>query len=89
MRKWEVWKTNIEKSNNLRILQQLSLHVQQTIQATSVQDLDRRLCSDNAHVSVLPHEMVTIEPGETGNLWISQVISSVELMMIVSLFVYG
>ncbi len=33
MRNWEVWKTNIEKSNNHRIFQQLDFHTQQTIQA--------------------------------------------------------
>jgi hypothetical protein len=64
MRNWEVWKTNIEKSSNHRILQQLALHTQQTIQDTSVQDLDPRPCADNAHESVLPHEMETIESGE-------------------------
>jgi hypothetical protein len=46
------------------MLQQLAFHAQQTIQATSVQDLDPRPCADNAHTSVLPHEMVAIEPGE-------------------------
>ena len=64
MRNWEVWKTNIEKSSNHRILQQLALHTQQTIQDTSVQDLDPRPCADNVHESVLPHEMAAIEPGE-------------------------
>ena len=68
MRNWEVWKTNIEKSNNHRMLQQLGFHTQQTIQVTmsdtSVQDLDPRPCADNVHESVLPHEMETIEPGE-------------------------
>jgi len=37
---------------------------QQTIQDTSVQDLDPRPCADNSHASVLPHEMTPIEPGE-------------------------
>ena len=64
MRNWEVWKTNIEKSNNHRILQQLARHTQQTIQGTSTQDLDPHPCVDSTHVSVLPHEMMTIEPGE-------------------------
>ena len=34
------------------------------MKATSVQDLDPRPCADNAHESVLPHEMAAIEPGE-------------------------
>ena len=44
------------------MLQQLTFHVQQTIQATSVQDLDPRPCVDNTHVSVLTHEMSVTEP---------------------------
>ncbi len=64
MRNWEVWKTNIEKSNNHRILQLLGFHAQQTVQDTSAQDLDPRPCADNVHTSVLHHEMMTIEPGE-------------------------
>ena len=31
MRNWEVWKTNIEKSNNHRMIQQVGFHTQQTI----------------------------------------------------------
>ena len=42
----------------------LTFHTQQTIQGTSVQDLDPRPCTDNTHVSVLPHEMEAIESGE-------------------------
>ena len=34
------------------------------IRTTSVQDLNPRTCTDNAHESVLTHEMVTIEPDE-------------------------
>ena len=40
------------------------LHVQQTIQVTSTQDLDSRPCADIDHVSVLPYEMMVMEPGE-------------------------
>ena len=58
------WTTNVEKSNNHRMIQQLVFHEQQIIKVTSVQDLDPRTCSNNAHVSVLTHEMVSIEPGE-------------------------
>ena len=65
MRNWEPWKTNIEKSNNHRMLQLLDFHTQQTIQTTSVQDLDPRSFADNDHTSVLAHEMTAIEPGET------------------------
>ena len=64
MRKWEPWTTNTGKSNNHRMLQQLAFHKQQTIKATTVQDLDPRPCADNAHESVLAHEMGTIEPTE-------------------------
>ena len=46
------------------MLQRLAFHAQQTIQVTSVQDLDPRPCADNPHASVLPHEMEAIEPGE-------------------------
>ena len=53
-----------KKSNNHRMIQQLSFHEQQTIQTTSNQDLDPRPCADNVHACVLPHEMVDIEPGE-------------------------
>ena len=55
MRNWEVWNTNIEKSNNHRILQQWTLHTQQTIQETSTQDLSgdtdfqKELCLDRRH----------------------------------------
>ena len=40
MKKWEFWETNMRKSNNPRMLQQLALHTQQIIKATSTQDLD-------------------------------------------------
>jgi hypothetical protein len=42
MRKREPWDTNISKSNNHRMLQPLASHTQQTIKATSTQDLDPR-----------------------------------------------
>ena len=46
------------------MLQQLAFHKRQTIKATRVQDLDPRPCADNAHESVLAHEMAAIEPTE-------------------------
>ena len=46
------------------MLQQLAFHKKQTIKATRVQDLDPRPCTDNAHESVLAHEMTDIEPSE-------------------------
>ncbi len=46
------------------MLQQLTFHKRQTIKATWVQDLDPRPCADNAHESVLAHEMTVIEPTE-------------------------
>ena len=58
MRNWEVWKTNIEKSNNYRMLQQLAFHTQQTIQTTSAQDLDPRPCTDNVHTTPSPRNDV-------------------------------
>jgi hypothetical protein len=64
MRKWEPWTTNIGKSNDHRMLQQLVFHKKQTIKATRVQDLDPKSCTDNAHESVLAHEMSDIEPSE-------------------------
>ena len=47
MRKWEPWKTNMGKSNNHRMLQQLAFHKRQTIKTTRVQDLDPRSYTDN------------------------------------------
>ena len=64
MRNWGRWSTNTGKSNNHRMLQQLAFHKQQTIKATRVQDLHPRTCADNAHQSVLAHEMAAIEPSE-------------------------
>ena len=46
------------------MLQQLTFHKQQSIKATSIQDLDPRPCANNAHESVLAHEMAAIEPSE-------------------------
>ncbi len=46
------------------MLQQLAFCKQQTIKVTRVQDLDPRSCTDNAHESVLAHEMTDIEPSE-------------------------
>ena len=62
MRKWEHWTTNIGKSNNHKMLQQMAFHKRQTIKDTRVQDLDPRSCDDNVHESVLTHEMTDIEP---------------------------
>ena len=64
MRNWEPWTTNTGKSNNHRMFQQLSFHKQQTIKTVRVQDLDPSPCVDNAHESVLTHEMTAIEPSE-------------------------
>ena len=71
MRKWEPWTTNIGKSNNHRMFQQLVFHERQTIKATRFQDLDPRPCADNAHESVLAHEMAAIEPTEIPSLTIA------------------
>jgi hypothetical protein len=65
MRNWEVWNTNIQKSNNRRMLQQLGFQTQQTINATSTQDLDPRPLGNNDRASVLSHEMYVLVPGET------------------------
>jgi hypothetical protein len=46
------------------MLQQLTFHKKQTIKATRIQDLDPMPCADNAHESVLAHEMAAIEPSE-------------------------
>jgi hypothetical protein len=64
MKKWEPWETNMRKSNNSRMIQQLALHTQQIIKATSTQDLDPRPLVNIDHPSVLPFEMYAIEPGE-------------------------
>jgi hypothetical protein len=65
MRDWEVWNTNIQKSNNHRMLHQSTFYTQQTVKTTSTQDLDPRPLSNIDHESVLPHEMYVLEPGET------------------------
>ncbi len=46
------------------MLQQLAFHERQTIKSTRVQDLDPSPSTDNAHESVLTHEMTGIEPSE-------------------------
>ena len=65
MKKWEPWETNMRKSNNPRMLQQLAFHTEQIIKATNTQDLDPRPLTNNDHPSVLPFEMCALEPGET------------------------
>ena len=42
----------------------MTLHVPQTIKATSTQDLDPESLVVNDHPSVLPHEMYVLEPGD-------------------------
>ena len=64
MKNWEPWDKNMRKSNNHRMLQQLAFHTQQTLKATSTQDLDPRPLANDAHPSVLPHELYALEPGE-------------------------
>ena len=64
MKKWEQWETNMQKSNNPRMLQQLAFHTQQVIKATSTQDLDPLPLTNNDHPSVLPYRMYVIESGE-------------------------
>ena len=54
---------SIQKSNNHRMLQQLSFHVENNIPGTSIQDLNPRPCADNDQSSVLSFEMTVIEPG--------------------------
>jgi len=49
MRNWEVWNTNIQKSNNHRMIQELIFHTAQT--TTSTEDLDPRPLTNNDHVS--------------------------------------
>ena len=65
MKKWEPWETNMHKSNNSRMIQQLAFHTQQIIKATSTEDLDPRTLANIDHPSVLPFEMYAIEPGES------------------------
>ncbi len=68
MKKWEPWETNIRKSNNSRMVQQLAFHTQQIIKSTSTQDLDPRTLVNNDHPSVLPFEMYALDPGESPTL---------------------
>ena len=46
------------------MIQQLAFHKQQSIKASSIQDLDPRPSTNNDHESVLVQEMETIEPSE-------------------------
>jgi hypothetical protein len=64
MKKWEPWETNLRKSNNTKIVQQLDLHTQQIIKTTSNQDLYPRPLSNNDLPSVLPFEMYVLEPDD-------------------------
>jgi hypothetical protein len=50
-RKWEPCHTNIQKSNNHRMIQRLTSHTQQTIKDTSTEDLDPRPLTNNDHSS--------------------------------------
>jgi hypothetical protein len=61
---WEPWETNMQKSTNSRMLQQLAFHMKQTIKATSTQDLDPLPLANNDHASVLPFEMYALEQCE-------------------------
>jgi hypothetical protein len=65
MKYWGPWETNMQKSTNSRMLQQLVFHTQQTIKATSTQDLDPLPLANNDHASVVPFEMYALEPRET------------------------
>ncbi len=56
MNYWGPWETNMQKSTNSRMLQQLAFHTQQTIKGTSTQDLDPLPLANNDHASVLPFE---------------------------------
>ncbi len=75
MKKWIPRETNIRKSNNPRMIQQLAFHTQQIIKTTSTQDLDPLSLDNNDHTSVLPFEMYVLESGNhllatwIGNLW--------------------
>jgi hypothetical protein len=64
MKKLRPWETNMQKSTNSRMLQQLAFYTQQIIKATSTQDLDPLPLTNNDHTSDLPFEMYTLEPGE-------------------------
>ncbi len=64
MKNWEPWDKNMRKSNNHRMFQKLALNTQQTLKATSTQDLDPRPLVNNVHPSVLDHELYVLEPGE-------------------------
>jgi hypothetical protein len=64
MKNWGPWETNMQKSTNSRILQELVFHAQQILQTTSTQDLDPLPLTNNDHTSVLPFQMYVLEPGE-------------------------
>ena len=65
MNEWEPWGKSMQKSRNPHMLQQLTLHSQQIIRATSTQDLDPRTLTNSDHPSILPFEIHVIESGET------------------------
>ena len=72
MNKWEPWETNMRKSNNHLMLQQMTLHTEQIIKTTSTKDLDPRPLGNNDHPSDLPFEMYALEAGELEIFGISQ-----------------
>ena len=65
MKYWGPWETNMKKSTNSRMLQELVFDTEQTIKTTSTKDLDVLPLSNNDHSSVLSFEMYTLESGET------------------------
>jgi hypothetical protein len=71
MKNMEFWEDNIKKATNKRMLEQMALHVSQTIKATSTQNLDPLPLAKNDHPSVLPHEMYALEPGDPPSLTLS------------------
>ena len=64
MKNWDFWDKSIDNATNKRMLEQLALHKPQTIRATSTSDLDPPPLAAIDHPSVLPHEMVALEPGD-------------------------
>ncbi len=94
MRNWEVWITNIQKSNNHRMLQQLTFHKQKLFHLHAFRGktltlglpptmFTRPLYPLNWRLLNLVKILLTLW---LGNLLHSSVISGVELMMVVSLF---
>ncbi len=94
IKNWGSWETNMQKSTNSRMLQQLAFDTQQNIKTTNTQDLDPLPLSNKDHTSVLSFEIHSSQVNHhlvpwIGTPWDFSVILSVIPTTIGSLFHFG